>query len=140
MGRNGNPASSAISNTLMIMRLPRSLVIKRGVPQARPTHAPVNRGNYGGVCPGHGSDDLIEILIRILNVILIQNLSVNLSRFLPENLSEIISGSISGNLSENLSGITLGYTPPHSGKVRGKISKYKKKDNCPSRVPYGKYP
>ena len=93
------------------------IVRYRGVPRACPPHAPVNRGDYGGVYPGHGSDDLIEVLIRILSVHLFQNLSVNLSRNLLENLSEIISGNISGNLSENLSGITLGYTPPHSEKI-----------------------
>ena len=86
------------------------------MPPACHPHVPVNPGDYGGACPGHGSDDLIEVLIRILSVNLFQILFVNLSRFLPENLSEIISGSISGNLSENLSGITLGYTPPHSEK------------------------
>ena len=81
----------------------------RGVPPACHPHVPVNPGDYGGACPGHGSDDLIEVLIRILNVNLFQILSVNLSRFLLENLSEIISGSISGNLSGNLSGIIPGY-------------------------------
>jgi hypothetical protein len=81
----------------------------RGVPPACHPHVPVNPVDYGGVCPGHGSDDLIEVLIRILSVNLFQNLSVNLSRFLPENLSENISGSISGSLSGNLSGIIPGY-------------------------------
>jgi hypothetical protein len=87
----------------------------RGVPPAYLPHVPVNPVDYGGVCPGHGSDDLIEVLIRILSVNLIQNLSVNLSRFLSENLSEIISESISGSLSENLSGIIPGYYFHHSG-------------------------
>jgi len=35
------------------------------MPRACPPHAPVNPGDYGGACPGHGSDDLIEVLIRI---------------------------------------------------------------------------
>jgi len=35
------------------------------MPPACPPHAPVNPGDYGGACPGHGSDDLIEVLIRI---------------------------------------------------------------------------
>jgi len=79
------------------------------MPPACPRHVPVNPGDYGGACPGHGSDDLIEVLIRIFNVNLFQNLFINLSRFLSENLSEIISGSISGSLSGNLSGIIPGY-------------------------------
>jgi hypothetical protein len=81
----------------------------RGVPPACHPHVPVNPVDYGGVCPGHGSDDLIEVLIRILSVNLFQNLFINLSRFLPENLSEIISGSISGSLSGYLPGIIPGY-------------------------------
>jgi len=99
------------------------------MPRACHPHVPVNRVDSGGVCPGHGSDDLIEVLIRILNVNLFQNLFINLSRFLSENLSENISESISGSLSENLSGIIQGYYFHHS-EIRFEDSKIGRFKNC----------
>jgi len=104
-----------------------------GMPPTCPPHAPVNPGDYGGACPGHGSDDLIEVLISILNVNLFQILFINLSRYLPENLSEIISESISGSLSGNLSGIIPGYYFHHS-EIRFENSKIGRFKNCRARL------